>query len=602
MTAVLNRAVQLFQQGSFLEADQVLAGQLSTQPDDVEALHLRGIIRGKLGQFAAGAADLEAAAPRHPMPHAVYSNLGNLWRAGGDAERALAAYEQAHQLAPTFLDAYSNKAVCLTEMGRDEQAADAYLKAIEIDGGHLASLNGLGALRVQQNRLDEAMGLFDQALAANPDAAVVLVNRGCLFKILGQGVAARADLERAAVLAPGLAEAQFQLASVLRMAGEHDRARQTYYSAVRASPFRADIHRDLASHCWELGQGDASTAVLEEALQRSPSADLHCAHAEILMRTGRVPAAIQAAQDAVAFESGHARSLALLGELLVKGDSPLEGLSSLRAAMKAQAEAGGERRGNFAIRHQLVEALLAQGGAAEALELLEPEPNQEYLQKHVALKSLAWRVSGDERYRRYYDYEQFTRRMQIDTPPGYDSLEAFNAELAQVLEDLHKTKAQPLDQTLFGGTQSDGRLWDTDNPVILALSESLMTAARQFVAELPHDETHPFLKQKHGELELAGAWSVRLSSGGGHVDHVHPAGWISACYYVDVPQSVMAGEKSGWLRLGASGVTGLELAAERYLKPEPGVVLFFPSYMWHGVEPFESEEVRVTAPFDLVTR
>ena len=28
--------------------------------------------------------------------------------------------------------------------------------------------------------------------------------------------------------------------------------------------------------------------------------------------------------------------------------------------------------------------------------------------------------------------------------------------------------------------------------------------------------------------------------------------------------------------------------------------IFFPSYMWHGVEPFESEDVRVTAPFDLL--
>jgi len=602
MTAALNRAVQLFQQGSFVEAEQVLAGQLASHPDDVEALHLRGIVRGKLGQFTAGAADLEAAAPRHSMPHAVYSNLGNLWRAGGETERALMAYEKAHELAPKFLDAYSNKAVCLTDLGRDKDAGDSYLTALEIDAGHLASLNGLGAMRVQQNRFDEARALFDRAVGANADSAISLVNRGCLFKVLGQGDAARADLERAAALAPGLAEAQFQLASVLRMAGEHDRARQTYYSAVRAAPFRADIHRDLASHCWELGQGESSTAVLQEALQRNPNADLHCAHAEILMRTGRVSAAMQAAQDAVALDPGHARSLALLGELMVRGEAKADGLIHLRSALEAHLGGGGERRGDFTIRHQLVEALLGQGETDEALVLLEPEPNLQHLQKHVALKALAWRVAGDARYQRYYDYDAFTRRVQIDTPAGYDSLEAFNAELALVLEDLHKTKAQPLDQTLFGGTQSDGRLWDTDNPVILALSESLMSAARQFVAELPDDEAHPFLKQKSGKLDLAGAWSVRLASGGGHVDHVHPAGWISACYYVEVPHSVMSGEKSGWLRLGASGVAGLELPPERYLKPEPGVVLFFPSYMWHGVEPFESDEMRVTAPFDLVTR
>lgn len=602
MTTVLNRAVQSLQQGNFLEAEQILASQLATNPDDVEALHLRGIARGKLGQFVTGAADLESAALKHAMPHAVYSNLGNLWRAGGELERALAAYKQAHALAPSFVDAYANSAVCLIDMGRDDEAADAYGKAIELDSSHFASLNGLGVLYMNQNRLNEAMELFDRALIVHPGAATALVNRGCLFRTLGNGAQARVDLEQAASQAPGLAEAQYQLASVLRMAGEHDQARQTYYNAVRADPYRADIHRDLASHGWELGQGEAATSFLEEALRRAPSADLHCAHAEIFMRTGRVKAALQSAQDAVALDAGHARGLALLGELQIVFGDVDDGLANARAGFAALKVTGGERRGDFTVRHQLAEALLGNGQPAEALELLEVEPNLKHLQKHVGLKTLAWRALGDERYRHYYDYDQFTRRVQIDTPPGYGSLEAFNAELLEVLDDLHSTRAQPIDQTLFGGTQSDGRLWDTDNPVILALSQSLMVAARQFVADLPDDPEHPFLKQKSDQLELSGAWSVRLSSGGGHMDHVHPAGWISGCYYVGVPESVMAGENAGWLRLGASGVRGLDMPAERYVKPEPGMVVLFPSYMWHGVEPFVSDEMRVTAPFDLLPR
>ena len=82
--------------------------------------------------------------------------------------------------------------------------------------------------------------------------------------------------------------------------------------------------------------------------------------------------------------------------------------------------------------------------------------------------------------------------------------------------------------------------------------------------------------------------------------HIHPAGWISASYYVHVPETVLRGERAGWLRLGAPGLPGLDLPAERYICPEAGAAIFFPSYMWHGVEPFESEDVRVTAPFDLL--
>jgi hypothetical protein len=116
---------------------------------------------------------------------------------------------------------------------------------------------------------------------------------------------------------------------------------------------------------------------------------------------------------------------------------------------------------------------------------------------------------------------------------------------------------------------------------------------------LPDDPDHPFLSQKTRNLVCAGAWSVMLSSGGGHVDHYHPQGWISASYYVRVPPEVGAGEKAGFLRLGGSGIAGVSLPPERWIRPEEGAVVFFPSYIWHGVEPFASTSPRVTAPFDL---
>jgi len=119
------------------------------------------------------------------------------------------------------------------------------------------------------------------------------------------------------------------------------------------------------------------------------------------------------------------------------------------------------------------------------------------------------------------------------------------------------------------------------------------------VEDLPDDPDHPFLSLKGKALSCAGAWSVVLASGGGHVDHIHPKGWISASYYIRVPQEVLNAQKAGFLRLGASGLSGVVLEAERWYKPEEGSVIFFPSYMWHGVEPFDSEAPRITAPFDL---
>jgi hypothetical protein len=38
------------------------------------------------------------------------------------------------------------------------------------------------------------------------------------------------------------------------------------------------------------------------------------------------------------------------------------------------------------------------------------------------------------------------------------------------------------------------------------------------------------------------------------------------------------------------------------VKPEPGLLVLFPSYIWHGTVPFTSEEKRLSCAFDIVRR
>jgi hypothetical protein len=85
------------------------------------------------------------------------------------------------------------------------------------------------------------------------------------------------------------------------------------------------------------------------------------------------------------------------------------------------------------------------------------------------------------------------------------------------------------------------------------------------------------------------------------VDHVHPAGWLSTACYIDLPGAVSGEGRQGWLKFGQPGTpTRPPLEAERFVKPEPGMLVLFPSYMWHGTVPFSSGERRLTIAFDLV--
>jgi len=594
MTAALQQALQLMQAGRSAEAEARLDALLQTQPDDVEALHLRGMVRGRLGRFAEGIADLEACLARHPQPHAVSSNLGNLKRRAGDLAGAVAAYEAALQRAPDFVDARANLAITLSELGRDAEAEAAFNAVLSDQPGHGAALNGLGNLRSRAGDGGAALDFYSRAIEANPRSVTPRINRGSTLRGENRHADSLQDLDAACRLAPSNAEAHAQRGHTLRTMGRTAEAREAYWQASRCAPLRADIHRDLAGLLWELGEGRGATAALDAVLKRQPDPELYYTKARVLLRTGYHEDALEALEAALAGAPDHAAARALRGEIRAKLGETDAGLADLKAALETS---GGE---DFAIRHQLVEACLSAGQVEEAVTALRADPPPEHLQKHVALQATAWRCAGDARYRQLYDYDRLTAKRFIETPPGFASLEDFNAELAERIAHLHRTEAQPIEQTLFGGTQSPGRLWDNHDPVIQALAAALLEAARAFVSELPEDEDHPFLARRSERLRLTGAWSVRLRSGGGHVDHIHPAGWISASYYVQVPESVRRGERSGWLRLGAPGLAGLDLPAERYILPEPGSAIFFPSYMWHGVEPFESEEMRVTAPFDLL--
>jgi hypothetical protein len=101
---------------------------------------------------------------------------------------------------------------------------------------------------------------------------------------------------------------------------------------------------------------------------------------------------------------------------------------------------------------------------------------------------------------------------------------------------------------------------------------------------------------------MQGCWSVRLVQGGSHVNHIHPEGWISSAFYVVVPPSVRpeSNSQGGWITFGAPYFPIEGLSPERSVCPKPGRLVLFPSYMWHGVNPFPDEAERISVAFDLV--
>lgn len=207
--------------------------------------------------------------------------------------------------------------------------------------------------------------------------------------------------------------------------------------------------------------------------------------------------------------------------------------------------------------------------------------------------STIWRLKGDSRAQWLDGDTPYIGHFDLPVPP--ETL----AELAECLRGLHLTTHHPPEQSLRGGTQTQGHLFLRLEPEIQLIKAAILDAVHEYVAGLPpFVKGHPLLGTLRGSLLYQGAWSVRLHGQGFHVVHTHPMGWISSAFYVALPEK-MGDDQAGWLQLGAPPPdlrTGL--APYQMIEPKPGRLALFPSTMWHGTMPFDDGE-RLTIAFDM---
>jgi hypothetical protein len=251
------------------------------------------------------------------------------------------------------------------------------------------------------------------------------------------------------------------------------------------------------------------------------------------------------------------------------------------------------------------ETLLRAGDATKGVAIAERamaiEPNNQHA---LAMWGLGLRSLDDAREEWLNDYDKFVQVFELDPPEGYADMESFNRDLNAYLDSLHLDKREFLDQTLRGGTQTLGDIFGAGHNLVERLRARVDEAVTAYITGMREDAEHPLLRRRLPQFQYAGSWSSRLRDCGFHTNHVHPKGWISSAYYIAVPDTVAdTRAKQGWLKFGEPAFEpAFKDPIRRSVKPAPGTLVLFPSYMWHGTVPFHSAEARTTIAFDAVPK
>jgi uncharacterized protein (TIGR02466 family) len=426
-----------------------------------------------------------------------------------------------------------------------------------------------------------------------------LLSLGVQHHEAGRLPQAEALYRRVLELDAGNADALHLLGVLVDQIGQHDKALELIKAAIQHNPRNPHYHANLANVLQALGSRDEATVALERAFALDPGMVTALTNLGALrQQQGRMDEAIAAYRHSLELRPDYADAYYNLATALKEQGKLDEAIATLRQAIALQPNSANEHvvlAGYLLERHDFNAAL----EACDSCLKLAPRNIRALGFKSVALTELGER----EALRALVDFDMLIARQHIQAPPAaYPNLAAFNDALITHVRAHPSLVDNPSTGATRGGGHTDELLVDPKGP--FATFEQIINAAvTDYLQSLPLQQSHPYLAQRPRAWRLT-VWGVVLRAEGHQVAHIHPGGWVSGVYYAKVPAVVdtAAGDHAGWIEFGQPP---LEFHADakaevRAVKPEEGLLLLFPSYVYHRTIPYMSKEERVSIAFDVL--
>ncbi|WOH37634.1 putative 2OG-Fe(II) oxygenase [Thalassotalea fonticola] len=580
----------------FINAEKLIKKLLIIDKSDATLWHLKSVIHHNLGDIEQCRVALKKSLKLDPKLIPALQNQAKLLKQDGNVKQAITAHNKILSIDKNNLDSLYNLGVLFNRNRQSNDALSVLNKANQLKQNDLKISIAIGQTYLHLNLLLKAQHFFEQALKIQPNSTPALNNLGLVFKKKCLYKEAIACFIKALSLTPGNSDITKNLASCYTLIGDIEKSKCLYQQLLDKAPLDIDAHNWLNKMLWEHADTDFLKSYQLAMKSNSGNSELEYSYALKLKQSENIELAEDVLKNLLQRDKKHLNSLLELSSITNEQSKFDQSVSFAKEADKIKSNA-------FEVKLALGKSLLSVGEYNKALsmlnKLLKQQPNHQGL---LAYKTVALRGLNDAEYDYLCDYEKFILSAHIDLPAGFHNLSEFNHSLAAQLRTIHLAKSHPLDQSLISGSQTSENLFDYHLPIIKTLFLSLKEQTSEFLSKLPKDSIHPLLARNTQRFVESDSWSVLLNNSGYHKNHYHSAGWMSSCYYVQVPKTIIANsEQQGWINFGEPGFNMAEkLSSEISIEPQAGLMVQFPSYFWHGTTPFNSDEQRITTPYDIV--
>jgi len=243
---------------------------------------------------------------------------------------------------PDLAQSYTQVGKVYLELDRDEEAADYFRKAAEVNPEWGEAYEQLGIVNMKQGFKEEAVRYLERAVELQPEQATALRSLAMLYLSLGDLDGAADAAGRAIRFAPYLEDSHNILGSVHRQRGDLDQARRLFLEELEIAPDNWRALANLAGVLRAEGDLEAADEAYERAIALNPdlSDDIVEGYnrAAILQNSGNLEEAGRLYEAILLEEPRHEGSLVNLGVIYARTGKEAEALDMWKRALEVNPE------------------------------------------------------------------------------------------------------------------------------------------------------------------------------------------------------------------------------------------------------------------------
>lgn len=294
LDSLLAAASEQYRAGEYHEALLSCDTYLATYPQDAAALLLKGGILVAIERVDDAITTYKQVIIHSPQRPEPYAYLGELFDNAGDSDRALAFYQTAITLRPTWQPLIYNLAHIYLRVGQYKTALQHYQKALHLDPNDAKSHNEIGVIYEAFGHLNTAKKHYQASIKLAPNRTQARENLAAILLRMRELDQAIKLLEDSINVYPQRSSFYSLKAQGEQLLGQTSNALASALRAAQLDPTDPSTHENLGTLFSRLKQPSAALACFQRSLELDPeNLDLYGYCAQMAIKLQQVDQAIE---------------------------------------------------------------------------------------------------------------------------------------------------------------------------------------------------------------------------------------------------------------------------------------------------------------------